>query len=47
MCGRLGADKQPVAMMQKVALTSAPSSVAIRQRPAASSKLAAVTRVSN
>ena len=44
--GMLRAERQPLAMMQWVAVTRAPSSVSTVQCPAASSKVAAVTRVS-
>ncbi len=44
--GRLVADRQPTAMMQNFAETRSPRSVSTRQQFAASSKVAAVTRVS-
>ena len=43
--GRVGADRQPVAMTQKRAENLSPDSVSTSHRPAASSNVAAATRV--
>jgi hypothetical protein len=47
LAGFWAVERQPVAMMQNRADTSSPRSVLTVQRPAASSKWAAVTRVSS